>query len=82
MGRLAAPALAFLGDAAASLVHVRVNGLGSLSLRGRCFCRSDYRDAGLRSRCVDHEEERRRPDVITALTKAADGEFADVPPRR
>ena len=54
VGRVAAPAMVVLGDAAASFVHVHFYSLGALSLCGGYFWRNRYRDAGICDWEVDY----------------------------
>jgi hypothetical protein len=56
MGRLAAPAMAVLGNGAGGVVHVFFDGLGAVSLRsGRVWGNGDG-DVGVRDRQLDHED--------------------------
>jgi len=56
VGSMAAPEMAFLGDAAVGVVHVRVHGVGKVSLRGGYFRGNDYRDAWIFDRAVGDGE--------------------------
>ncbi len=62
VGRVAAPALALLGDAALGDVHVRFDGVGTLSLRGRCIGGNGDGDVGVPDGRLADEDARRRRD--------------------
>jgi hypothetical protein len=60
MGSVEAPALVVLGDVAAGSMHVRFDGVGTLSLRGGYFWGDGDGDAGICDWEVADGEERPR----------------------
>ncbi len=62
VGRVAAPPLALLGDATSGDVHVRFDGVGTLSLRGRCIGGNGDGNVGLPDRRLADEDARRSRD--------------------
>src|SRR6266481_5585306 len=62
LGSVAPPALALLGIPSIRRLHVRFNGLRAKPLRSGCVWRDGHRDAGVRDRRMDHENERRSYD--------------------
>jgi hypothetical protein len=76
VGSMAPPAVAVLGNVAAGDVHVRVNNLGTVSLRGGRYRWNSDGNARLRDRQMDHEDARRIGGRSVNCSLAAERENA------